>query len=71
MTSTLQTVSLVTLCLGAAFLIAAAVIFFKLKICPSGRGLMFPGRLTYFYCNRTARPFPPVLVTFAPVDGQK
>ena len=32
MTSTLQTVSLVTLCLGAAFLIAAAVIFFKLKI---------------------------------------
>ena len=33
MTSTLQTVSLVTLCLGAAFLIAAAVIFFKLKIC--------------------------------------
>ena len=32
MTSILQTVSLVTLCLGAAFLIAAAVIFFKLKI---------------------------------------
>ena len=32
MTSTLQTVSLVTLCLGAAFLIAAAVIFFKFKI---------------------------------------
>lgn len=32
MTSTLQTVSLVALCLGAAFLIAAAVIFFKLKI---------------------------------------
>lgn len=32
MTSTLQTVSLVMLCLGAAFLIAAAVIFFKLKI---------------------------------------
>ena len=32
MTSTLQTGSLVTLCLGAAFLIAAAVIFFKLKI---------------------------------------
>ena len=32
MTSTLQTVSLVTLCLGAAFLIAAAVIFLKLKI---------------------------------------
>lgn len=32
MTSTLQTVSLVTLCLGTAFLIAAAVIFFKLKI---------------------------------------
>lgn len=32
MTSTLQTVSLVTLCLGAAFLSAAAVIFFKLKI---------------------------------------
>ena len=32
MTSTLQTVSLVTLCLRAAFLIAAAVIFFKLKI---------------------------------------
>lgn len=31
---------------------------------------MFPGRLTYFYCNRTACPFPPVLVTFAPVDGQ-
>lgn len=32
MTSTLQTISLVTLCLGVAFLIAAAVIFVKLKI---------------------------------------
>ena len=32
MTSTLQTISLVTLCLGVSFLIAAAVIFVKLKI---------------------------------------
>lgn len=32
MTSTLQTISLVTLCLGVAFLIAAAVVFVKLKI---------------------------------------
>ena len=32
MTSTLQTISLVTLCLGVACLIAAAVIFVKLKI---------------------------------------
>ncbi len=26
---------------------------------------MFPGRLTYFYCNRTSGVFPPVLRHFS------